>query len=113
NDASIYASARRLRPFLMTAFTTLVGAVPLILSTGAGAESRIAVGTVVFFGMGFATLVTLFIIPAMYRLISGNTHSPGFVAQQLEALEAKATALATEPPAVGKPPATQISNPQG
>ncbi|MGI2259091.1 multidrug efflux RND transporter permease subunit [Shewanella sp. GXUN23E] len=112
NDAIIDASARRLRPILMTAFTTLVGAVPLIISTGAGAESRIAVGTVVFFGMGFATLVTLFVIPAMYRLISGNTHSPGFVAQQLEALEAKAAALATEPSMPGQPPATGSGNPQ-
>ncbi len=77
--AIIDASARRLRPILMTAFTTLAGAIPLILSTGAGYESRVAVGTVIFFGMAFATLVTLFVIPAMYRLISGNTHSPGHV----------------------------------
>ena len=68
----------------MTAFTTLIGALPLILSTGAGSESRIAVGTVIFFGMAFATLVTLFVIPAMYRLISASTKSPGFVAKQLE-----------------------------
>ncbi|MCL1036209.1 multidrug efflux RND transporter permease subunit [Shewanella submarina] len=107
NEAIIDASARRLRPILMTAFTTLVGAVPLIISTGAGAESRIAVGTVVFFGMGFATLVTLFVIPAMYRLISGNTKSPGFVAQKLEAMEAKAAQLASEPPATGQPQAGQ------
>ncbi|ACA85658.1 multidrug efflux RND transporter permease subunit [Shewanella woodyi] len=82
-QAIIDASARRLRPILMTAFTTLVGAVPLILSTGAGSESRIAVGTVVFFGMAFATFVTLLVIPAMYRLISGATHSPGFVEAKL------------------------------
>ena len=84
-QAIIDASARRLRPILMTAFTTLAGAMPLILSTGAGSESRIAVGTVVFFGMAFATLVTLFVIPAMYRLISGSTHSPGYVEAMLEA----------------------------
>jgi len=82
--AIIDASARRLRPILMTAFTTLAGAIPLILSSGAGAESRIAVGTVVFFGMGFATLVTLLVIPAMYQLISGRSHSPGFVEAQLQ-----------------------------
>ncbi len=84
-QAIIDASARRLRPILMTAFTTLAGSMPLILSTGAGAESRIAVGTVVFFGMAFATLVTLLVIPAMYRLISGTTHSPGYVEAMLEA----------------------------
>ncbi|WP_076412626.1 multidrug efflux RND transporter permease subunit [Shewanella sp. UCD-KL12] len=94
-QAIIDASARRLRPILMTAFTTLIGAVPLIMSTGAGSESRIAVGTVVFFGMAFATFVTLLVIPAMYRLISGATHSPGFVEAQLnEAIEAQQSTLA-------------------
>ncbi|MFC1519216.1 multidrug efflux RND transporter permease subunit [Pseudomonadota bacterium] len=89
-QAIIDASARRLRPILMTAFTTLIGAIPLIMSTGAGSESRIAVGTVVFFGMAFATLVTLLVIPAMYRLISGATHSPGYVEKQLnDAIEAQ------------------------
>ncbi|MGR5341571.1 vibriobactin export RND transporter permease subunit VexH [Vibrio astriarenae] len=82
-QAIIDASARRLRPIMMTAFTTLAGAIPLILSTGAGYESRVAVGTVIFFGMGFATLVTLFVIPAMYRLISVNTRSPGHVEAEL------------------------------
>lgn len=81
--AIIDASARRLRPIMMTAFTTLAGAIPLILSTGAGYESRVAVGTVIFFGMAFATLVTLFVIPAMYRLISARTQSPGHVEAEL------------------------------
>lgn len=81
--AIIDASARRLRPIMMTAFTTLAGAIPLIVSTGAGYESRVAVGTVIFFGMGFATLVTLFVIPAMYRLISAHTRSPGHVEAEL------------------------------
>ncbi|MFI3245582.1 MAG: efflux RND transporter permease subunit [Ferrimonas sp.] len=83
NDAVVNAAARRLQPIFMTAMTTLFGALPLILATGAGAESRIAVGTVVLFGMAFATVVTLLVIPAMYRLISGHTRSPGYVAQQL------------------------------
>ena len=82
-NAIIDASARRLRPILMTAFTTLAGAIPLIMSTGAGYESRVAVGTVIFFGMAFATVITLFVIPAMYRLISANTQSPGHVEAEL------------------------------
>ncbi len=82
-QAIVDAASRRLRPILMTAFTTLAGAVPLILSMGAGYESRVAVGTVIFFGMGFATLVTLFVIPAMYRLISGGTQAPGHVEAEL------------------------------
>lgn len=90
-QAIIDAAARRLRPILMTAFTTLAGSIPLIVSTGAGYESRIAVGTVIFFGMGFATLVTLFVIPAMYRLICVRTHSPGFVEAQLNEALSKET----------------------
>lgn len=82
--AVIDASARRLRPILMTAFTTIVGSLPLVFSTGAGYESRVAVGTVVLFGMSFATLVTLFVIPQMYRLISAKTHSPGHIEALLE-----------------------------
>ncbi|MGR5250392.1 vibriobactin export RND transporter permease subunit VexH [Vibrio aestuarianus] len=81
--AIIDASARRLRPIMMTAFTTLAGSIPLIISTGAGYESRVAVGTVILFGMGFATLVTLFVIPAMYRLLSASTQSPGHVEAEL------------------------------
>ncbi|MEF1173902.1 vibriobactin export RND transporter permease subunit VexH [Vibrio sinaloensis] len=81
--AILDASARRLRPIMMTAFTTLAGAIPLIVSTGAGYESRVAVGTVIFFGMAFATLVTLFVIPAMYRLISAGTQAPGHVEAEL------------------------------
>ncbi|GAA5646420.1 MULTISPECIES: vibriobactin export RND transporter permease subunit VexH [Vibrio] len=81
--AIIDAASRRLRPILMTAFTTLAGSVPLILSSGAGYESRVAVGTVIFFGMGFATLVTLFVIPSMYRLISASTQAPGHVEAEL------------------------------
>jgi len=81
--AIIDASARRLRPILMTTFTTLAGSIPLISSTGAGYESRVAVGTVIFFGMAFATLITLFVIPAMYRLISAGTQAPGHVEDDL------------------------------
>lgn len=82
--AIIDAAVRRLRPILMTAFTTIAGSFPLVLSTGAGYESRVAVGTVVLFGMTFATVVTLFVIPQMYRLISKNTHSPGHVEAMLK-----------------------------
>lgn len=78
-QAIIDASVRRLRPILMTAFTTLAGAIPLIISTGAGAESRIAVGTVVFSGMAFATMVTLLVIPAMCRLMATHSHSPALL----------------------------------
>ncbi|MGL5291578.1 MAG: efflux RND transporter permease subunit [Vibrionaceae bacterium] len=88
--AIISAAVRRLRPILMTAFTTIIGAIPLIISTGAGFESRVAVGTVIFAGMAFSTIVTLFVIPTMYRLLSARIASPGAVAALLhEQLEAQ------------------------
>ncbi|MCM2678494.1 efflux RND transporter permease subunit [Echinimonas agarilytica] len=83
-QALIEGSVSRLRPILMTAFTTLFGAVPLLLATGAGSESRYAIGVVIFSGMALSTLVTLFVIPAMYRLMAKGTHSPGYRAQELE-----------------------------
>ncbi|OIN12147.1 efflux RND transporter permease subunit [Oceanisphaera psychrotolerans] len=84
-EALIEASVRRLRPILMTAFTTVAGAIPLILASGAGAESRQAVGTVVFSGVSLATLLTLFIVPAMYRLLARHTQSPEHQQRRLEA----------------------------
>ncbi|NHI00098.1 efflux RND transporter permease subunit [Oceanimonas sp. MB9] len=79
------AAVRRLRPILMTAFTTVAGAVPLILASGAGAESRQAVGLVVFGGVALATLLTLFIVPAMYRMLARHTTSPEHQQRRLEA----------------------------
>ena len=56
---------------------------PLILSRGAGYESRVAVGVVVFCGMLFATVVTLVMIPAMYHLMARHAHAPEYRSQQL------------------------------
>lgn len=68
--AAIEASQERLRPILMTSFATLVGFVPLLLATGAGAGSRQSLGTAVFGGMLAATFLTLFIVPILYILIT-------------------------------------------
>ncbi|MGO4999111.1 efflux RND transporter permease subunit [Oceanisphaera sp. W20_SRM_FM3] len=88
DEAVTEAAVRRLRPILMTAFTTIIGAIPLIIASGAGAESRQTVGVVVFTGVSLATLLTLFIVPAMYRLLARNTQSPEHQARLLaEALE--------------------------
>jgi hydrophobe/amphiphile efflux-1 (HAE1) family protein len=90
DEALAEASVRRLRPILMTAVTTVAGAIPLILASGAGAESRQAVGIVVFAGVALATLLTLFIVPAMYRLLARHTQSPEHQQRLLkEALEEK------------------------
>ncbi len=82
--ALIEASEIRFRPILMTGLTTIAGTIPLILSSGAGAETRISIGIVVLFGVFAATVFTMYIVPATYSLIARNTTSPNAVAQRLE-----------------------------
>ncbi|KQV28298.1 multidrug transporter AcrB [Rhizobium sp. Root1203] len=60
----------RLRPVMMTMIATILGGVPLVFAQGAGAEARIALGWVIVGGLGFATLVTLFITPVAYLLVA-------------------------------------------
>lgn len=67
--AAIEAAHLRLRPILMTSFAFILGVVPLIIATGAGASSRRALGTAVFGGMNAATLLAIFIVPVLYVVI--------------------------------------------
>ena len=83
HDALMEASELRLRPILMTSVTAMAGAVPLILTGGAGSETRIAIGIVIFFGVAAATFFTLFVVPAAYQFFSRRTGSPGDVARRL------------------------------
>ncbi len=62
----------RLRPVLMTALTTVLGLLPLLLSTGAGSEVQRPLATVVIFGLTSSTLLTLLVIPAVYALVEGR-----------------------------------------
>src|SRR3990172_7439406 len=62
------AARIRFRPIVMTALATVLGIVPLLIVSAPGAESRRAVATVVIGGMALATLLTLFIVPALYLL---------------------------------------------
>ncbi len=71
-EALIEASCLRLRPILMTSAATVLGAVPLAVMTGAGSESRSAIGWVIVGGMSLGTLFTLFIIPVAYTYIVGE-----------------------------------------
>jgi multidrug efflux pump len=64
------ASVARFRPILMTSLSTILGAVPIALALGAGAESRVSMGTAIIGGLTFATLLTLYVIPAMYAYFS-------------------------------------------
>jgi multidrug efflux pump len=69
-DAVVKASAQRLRPILMTTGAMVLGALPLAMATGAGAESRMQIGWVIVGGMSLGTLLTIFVVPTMYTLFA-------------------------------------------
>ena len=69
-DALVKASGQRLRPILMTTGAMVLGAVPLALAKGAGAESRTQIGWVIVGGMTLGTLLTIFVVPTMYSLLA-------------------------------------------
>jgi HAE1 family hydrophobic/amphiphilic exporter-1 len=70
-DAAISAAQIRLRPILMTSFAFILGVLPLVFASGAGASSRTSLGTTVFGGMIFATVLNLIFIPVLYVVIEG------------------------------------------
>ena len=86
DTALLEASKRRLRPIVMTSFTAIMGAIPLIIAQGAGAETRQVLGVVIFGGVLVSTILTLFIVPMAYSLLARKTGSPEAVARELEAL---------------------------
>jgi multidrug efflux pump subunit AcrB len=69
-EAAIEAANQRLRPILMTSFAFILGVVPLVIATGAGAAARRALGTAVFSGMMAATLLAVFIVPVLYVVVN-------------------------------------------
>ena len=82
--AVLQAAEIRLRPIVMTGITTAAGAVPLILSSGAGAETRIVIGVVVLAGVISATLFTLFVVPVAYSVLARRTALPGSIERRLQ-----------------------------
>jgi multidrug efflux pump subunit AcrB len=68
-DAAMEAARLRLRPILMTAFAFILGVIPLMIASGAGAASRQSIGTTVFGGMLAATILTLLFVPVFYAVI--------------------------------------------
>ncbi|WP_132444390.1 efflux RND transporter permease subunit [Sulfitobacter indolifex] len=91
-DSAIRSALRlRIRPVMMTMVSTVFGGLPLIVTSGAGAEARIAVGWVIVGGLGFATVFTLFLTPIFYRWITVWGATPGGSAHRLKA-EVEATA---------------------
>ncbi|HPF74685.1 MAG: efflux RND transporter permease subunit [Lysobacteraceae bacterium] len=73
-SAAFEAARLRLRPILMTTGAMVLGAVPLALASGAGAEARHQIGWVIVGGMSFGTLLTLFVVPVVYSLIAKSVH---------------------------------------
>lgn len=93
-DAAVEAARLRLRPILMTSFAFIFGVIPLIIATGAGAEMRQALGTVVFFGMIGVTFFGVFLTPVFYTVIRRLTGEPRPPAERL--VEAGSSSAADE-----------------
>jgi multidrug efflux pump len=83
-EAVLSGAARRLRPILMTALTTVIGAMPLVISAGPGHEARTVLGVVIMCGVAVATLITLLLIPMAYALFARGTGSPQAVSRRLK-----------------------------
>jgi multidrug efflux pump len=75
-DAVTDAAESRFRPILMTSMSTILGILPIALALGAGSESRVSMGMAVIGGLVFATLLTLFVIPAIYSYFTSKHVSP-------------------------------------
>ena len=97
-DAVKNAAMIRFRPIVMTSLTTAAGSLPLILSSGAGAETRAAIGVVILFGVISAALITVLFVPTAYALIAKGSGSPLDVTRRLEA-ESKASSETMPEPA--------------
>jgi HAE1 family hydrophobic/amphiphilic exporter-1 len=74
-EAAETAALLRFRPILMTAFSFILGVIPLAVASGAGAASRVSLGTAVLFGMLIATVSGVFLIPAFYVIIQGRVEN--------------------------------------
>jgi HAE1 family hydrophobic/amphiphilic exporter-1 len=76
-EAAREAARLRFRPILMTAFSFILGVMPLLFATGAGAASRVSLGTAVFGGMVFATVFGIFVIPWLYYVVQSLSDKMG------------------------------------
>lgn len=90
HDAIIDAAGIRLRPILMTTAAMVLGVIPLITASGAGAASRFNMGVVIASGLSIGTLFTLFVVPAVYMLLAEDHHDKK---QRAEAFESTSTSL--------------------
>lgn len=92
HEAIRKGATRRLRPIMMTLVSTVLGSLPLILSSGAGAEARSSIGWVVFGGLGISAVFTLYLTPALYTLLAplatARSEESRELARELEAARA-------------------------
>jgi multidrug efflux pump len=88
-EAAAEAAQLRLRPILMTTVATILGALPLAVASGAGAESRGTIGLVIAGGLTLGTLLTLFVVPVAYAALARFTGAPGAKEAELRRLEAE------------------------
>jgi len=84
-EAAFEAACTRLRPIMMTMSSTVLGALPLVLGSGPGAESRAAIGAVIFGGLSLAALFTLFLTPVLYLGVARFAKPRAHHAELLEA----------------------------
>ena len=84
DEAIVEASVLRLRPVLMTTLTTVMGSLPLVFGSGAGAETRLVVGVVILYGVAFSGIFTLLVVPLAYRAVSRRTGSPGDTSRRVD-----------------------------
>ncbi len=82
--AIMVAADKRFRPIVMTGLTTVAGALPLVLASGAGAETRITIGIVILAGVSVATFFTMLIVPVAYSVIARKTGSPNDIAKEID-----------------------------
>ncbi|WP_394223641.1 efflux RND transporter permease subunit [Alteromonas gracilis] len=81
------AATQRLRPIVMTGFTTVFSSLPLVLASGPGAESRMVIGMVIFSGVLVSAFMTLYVVPTAYSWLARNTGSPLKRTMEIEKLE--------------------------
>jgi multidrug efflux pump subunit AcrB len=87
------AAVARLRPILLTTISSLAGCIPLLFPFGAGAASRLSIGTVVFSGQLVSTVLSLAVVPAVYRIVKGWELRGRLGQQRLQTVEALPEAL--------------------
>jgi HAE1 family hydrophobic/amphiphilic exporter-1 len=100
-EAAETAALLRFRPILMTAFSFILGVIPLAIASGAGANSRVSLGTAVLFGMLIATISGVFLIPAFYVIIQGLAERSS--KKEAKAGTAQTSDSMTSPPLADEP----------